>query len=522
MAENNETKTKVAKFGGMEIPPELTKMNFFFLFFNTFLIGMVMSVPAIIQPALMSDVIKIDQAFSGSINGFLQNMSQIATLFFVALIGSLSDKTGRKILAFLGFVLLAVSYYFFGISDAIAQALNIPADFAATICATVSFMPAKAAEFAPFAPGLLVAYVIRMIIGIGLILVYPQFITMVADYTYKKDRGKGMAANGMSMGFASILVFGIFMAIIKSSGIMGGIYAVVILSAFASLSTLLFLKDRMPEKVEAKSGLREAIPVVKKSPALTASYLCSLITRADIVILATFLMTWGVKYGKEIGLDSSAASAKAMIPLIVMGLISLVAFPVVGVMLDKKGRMPTILFAMVCAAAGMLLMAVSPNPFHLIMYLGAMLAGIGMAGAIAGANTLATDVAPENMIGAIMGGLNTMQPIGVLFFMGLGGYLFDLLSPGWAFGLKGAANVVLLIVLFAMKGAIKAELEEKTSLDNLTFTMEWDDAAKKMLEKVPAAFREPAVTGTEDYARQHSHEKVTAEVMTAFRKELGM
>jgi hypothetical protein len=97
-----------------------------------------------------------------------------------------------------------------------------------------------------------------------------------------------------------------------------------------------------------------------------------------------------------------------------------------------------------------------------------------------------------------------------------------LLSPGWAFGLKGAANVVLLIVLFAMKGAIKAELEEKTSLDNLTFTMEWDDAAKKMLEKVPAAFREPAVTGTEDYARQHSHEKVTAEVMTAFRKELGM
>ena len=42
---------------------------------------------------------------------------------------------------------------------------------------------------------------------------------------------------------------------------------------------------------------------------------------------------------------------------------------------------------------------------------------------IAGANTLAADASPPGMIGGILGGLNTMQPIGVLFFLGLGGYL---------------------------------------------------------------------------------------------------
>jgi len=35
-------------------------------------------------------------------------------------------------------------------------------------------------------------------------------------------------------------------------------------------------------------------------------------------------------------------------------------------------------------------------------------------------------------------------------------------------------------------------------------------------------FREAAVSGTETYAREHSCEKVTAEVMTNYRKELGM
>ena len=462
MAENNQLPTpKVPKFGGMEVPPELTKMNFFFLFFCTFIMGMFMSLPAIIQPAFLSDVIKIDPAFTGSINGLLQNMSQIATLLFVAAIGALSDKTGRRILAFIGFVVLVISYYCFGISNGIAEALNIPSGFAATICSIVSFMPDKAAEFAPFAPGLLVTYIMRFIVGIGLILGYPQFITMVADFTYEKDRGKGMAANGMAMGFASILVFGIFGAIVKKMGVVAGINAGAILAATGAVFTWFFLKDRMPEKTKEKTGLKEAIPVVKKSISLKASYMCSLITRADIIVLATFLVSWGVKVAGDFDLTSTEATMKSMFPMIAMGVFSLFAFPVIGVLLDKWGRVPTLLLSLICAAVGMLLIAVSPNPFSPILYVAVLLAGIGMAGSIAGANTLATDASPKNMIGSILGGLNTMQPIGALFFIAAGGFLFDKMGPGWAFGLKGAANLVLFIWVFMVKGSIKAEIDAR-------------------------------------------------------------
>jgi len=71
--------------------------------------GMLMVMPAIIQPAFLQDIIKVAPDFFGSINGFLQNMSQIATLAFVAMVGVLSDKVGRKILAVIGIFL---SYFF--------------------------------------------------------------------------------------------------------------------------------------------------------------------------------------------------------------------------------------------------------------------------------------------------------------------------------------------------------------------------------------------------------------------------
>jgi MFS family permease len=206
MAEASGTMIKAPKFAGITIQSGLSKTNYFFLFFNTFLVGMFMSVTAVLQPAFMKDIITINQDFSGSINSFLQNMSQIATLFFVALIGALSDKTGRKVLILAGFIVLFISFYMFKISNGIAQTIGLSSETAASICATLSFVPSKAAEFTSFAPGLLVSYIMRFLVGIGLILAYPQFITMVGDYTTDKDRGKGMAFNGMAMGFASLLV----------------------------------------------------------------------------------------------------------------------------------------------------------------------------------------------------------------------------------------------------------------------------------------------------------------------------
>ena len=60
------------------------------------------------------------------------------------------------------------------------------------------------------------------------------------------------------------------------------------------------------------------------------------------------------------------------------------------------------------------------------------------------------------MVGTVLGGLNTMQPIGILYFVGIGGYLFDAFGPGWAFEIKGAANLILCAWFFVVKEKIAA------------------------------------------------------------------
>ena len=53
-----------------------------------------------------------------------------------------------------------------------------------------------------------------------------------------------------------------------------------------------------------------------------------------------------------------------------------------------------------------------------------------------------------------------MQPIGILFFLAVGGVLFDKLGPWGAFLVKGIANILLGIWIFIVRGAIKIQPEK--------------------------------------------------------------
>jgi MFS family permease len=387
------------KFVGIEIPPDLGRRHFAFLYFNTFLIALLMGVPAIVQPALLKDVVKVSLDFFGSTNGLLQNMSQVATLLFVGYIGMLSDRTGRKILAIIGFSILAVFFYLYFYPNQIAEVLHLPKGFCATVCAAMSFAPTRAAEFTDFAPGLLAAYAIRLVIGIGLVSVYPQFVTMVADYIAPKDRGKGMALNGMMIGLGSILIFAVLAPVGRKTGIELLFYIAVAIAVAGVLFTAAGLKERLPEKRGKEKGIIEVLKVVNKSLALKTSYLCSLIVRADIVVIPTYLIAWAVKLADEYGITSEAATFRGSIPMIIVGVVSMLAMPLTGILLDKWGRIPTIVTALFLLGLALLLIAVSPAPLHMLVIVAAVMASFGMAGALVGPMALAADASPKALAG---------------------------------------------------------------------------------------------------------------------------
>lgn len=457
----NET-TRIKKFAGIEIPPDLTKGNFFFLYLNTLLIALLMIIPNIIQPAFLKDVIQVSDDVFGFSNGFLQNISQVATLAFVGIVGFLSDRFGRKILAIIGFSILVVFYYLLGMSSDIAAVLPIPEGLAANICAFISLAPSQAAEFTAFAPGLLVAYVMRMIVGIGMILCYPQFITMVSDYTYQKDRGKAMAFNGIMMGFGSIIIFAAVAPLGKVIGL-GGLFTLTSAIALAGvIFTWLFLKERRPEsKGEEKKRIRDVLKLVVKSPTLRATYLCSLLGRGDVSVTSLFVIVWAVQAGAQLQMTAEAATLAGSKPMIVMSLAAFLAMPLVGILLDRWGRLETVIMTTLLGGIGLLMLGASSGPFSALTMVAVVLIGTGFAGAIAGVNTLTTDASPKQLVGSVLGGLNTMMPIGIIFFQQLGGYLFDVLGPGWVFGIKGAANIVLAVGLLLASKGIKAEIEAR-------------------------------------------------------------
>jgi len=54
------------------------------------------------------------------------------------------------------------------------------------------------------------------------------------------------------------------------------------------------------------------------------------------------------------------------------------------------------------------------------------------------------------------------------------------------------------------------------------YTMQWDAAARAMMEKVPEDFRAMAISGTEDFAKQKGYKRITQKTVDAFKKKSGM
>ena len=426
------------RFGGIRIPADLTWSHFFNLYLAAFFLACLIALPAILQPAFLKEIINIPKEEAGSINSGLQNMSQVAMLLFVGLFGILSDKVGRKILAVLGFFVCAVFFILFGYAKDIALAMGIT-DLGGQI---------------------LITYVIRFIIGIGVFLAFPQFITMVADYTEPRDRGKAMGFHGITMGLASIIVFGILAQVARAAGLMSLFYIAGAIGFLGAIVTRAGLVDRMPKEKARKLGIRETARVVTKSPSLKASYAITFVVRADVLVLATFLIVWTVYVAEKYGLTPVKATARGGVVMLVMSLVSLVATPVAGVLLDRIGRVPVIIAGLLASGSGLCLIAATDNPLSAAMFFYVGLMGLGFAAAGIGAITLASDASPKPMLGSILGGLNSMQPIGVLIFLQIGGLLFDKVGYWTPFLLKGAADLACGLWILAIRKRITVSRDQ--------------------------------------------------------------
>lgn len=432
MEEKSEDRNHVRKFAGLPIPPDLKGFHFFNLYFATFFIACLMAIPAVIQPAYLKEVINIPKEQAGSINSGLQNMSQIATLLFVGFFGILSDRVGRRILVALGFVFCWIFFIVYGYTQEIALAMGIT-----SVGGQVA-----------------IAYIIRFFIGVGIVLSFPQTTTMVADYTTPRDRGKGMALHGAMMGLGSMLVFGVMVQLARKTGLMSLFYMSGALGFLGFLVARWGTVDLLPKGKAQKTGFKVIYQEVSKSLTLKVGYIVTIITRADIAIVATFIILWMVYVADAEGITAVKATARGGLVMMVTSLVTLISYPFLGILTDRIGRIPVIIAGLLVSGSAFCLVAITKNPFSPLVYLYASLICVGFSGVAVASVTLTADAAPKQLLGSILGGFNTMQPIGILFFLQVGGYLFDKWGYWGPFALKGVVSLICGLWIWTIRKQI--------------------------------------------------------------------
>jgi len=439
MAKLNDGQNPARTFAGIVIPPELKTYHYYNLYFASLLVACLITLPAVVQPAFLKDVINIPKEQSGSINSGLQNMGQIAWLLFTGAAGILSDKVGRRRLVIAGFLISGIFYVLFGYTKDICLLMGVEG-LGGQIVAT---------------------YVIRFLIGIGIILTFPQIGTMCADYSYPPDRGKAMAYQGITISIGSMIVFGGLTQVAKSAGLMTLFYIAGAFCFIGMLISYFGLVDRMPKEKASKISMKELYKIVTKSIPLKVSYVVTIVLRVDILIIATYIIVWMVYAADKMGMNPVKATASGGIMLLTMSVVTLFAWPPIGILLDKWGRTPVILLSIASTSLGYFLIAATENPFSLPMYFYLSLIGIGFSAATTGATALAADASPKHLLGSIMGGMNALQSIGTLVFLQAGGIMLDEFGYWSPFLMKGIVNTACGIWVLKVRKGINIPAEKE-------------------------------------------------------------
>jgi len=96
--------------------------------------------------------------------------------------------------------------------------------------------------------------------------------------------------------------------------------------------------------------------------------------------------------------------------------------------------------------------------------IGVTLVGCSVCGAVVGSSALAADASPPELMGSKLGGLNTMAQVGLIFFLAIGGVLFDKVGPGGVFVVKGMANIIVGLYIFAVRKKIRINPESSPAV----------------------------------------------------------
>jgi len=383
-----------------------------------------------LTPYVLSVNLGLPDGEHGRISGDLQFWQEVVLLASLGIWGALSDRFGRRLTYFLGFLCLFGAYASYA--------------FATT-------------------PGELVAF--RLVFALGIAATTTNLAAILADYAQYESRGK---LTGISFFLNGIGSVSFFIGLTRLPDVFGqrgidelwaGRYAYLVVAGICLLAALVMLglKPGLPD-----DGNDEKVPVARllteglsagRIPRVALSYLSAFAARAEMAIVTLFLTLWVVQAAT--GQADSAAEATARAGMVV-GLAQLAAViwaPVFGVIGDRVDRLTLLVIAFAIATVGYGWVAtlddiLAPSSIPALLLLGAGLSSGQLASTV-----LLAEEAPPQFRGSCFGVQAFCGALGILALSAGGGRLFDAFGPNAPFIAIALANGLVLVSAAARRAA---------------------------------------------------------------------
>jgi MFS family permease len=391
------------------------------------------------QPFILTEILHIPQSQQGVLSGYLGLAATLVGLIVPGIWGTLSDKTGRRIVYALGLLISAVGIAIF-----------------------------------PLASSLIGIYLCRSLFSAGSNASQTMSTALLADYVENKDRGKayGMVAAGSGVGaLLTVFLFLRLPSIFMNSGLSAQVaarytYWIVALIGVIAMGVILTgLMGKTSRQVEEKRSViqiaKDAIKAAQKDPSISLAYGVNFTATGAINVIGTFFTLWIVTYGTTTGrLTSAEALARAGMIMGITQMMGLVSAPLFGILADRIPRVLAVVLACGLTAVAYAATLLISNPLSIMMIILGIFLGLVQISGVITAGALIAQQTPDSVRGSVMGFYGFCAALGTMLASVLGGFLFDRWIPQGPFVLSAVLSLAIVVWGLAVytkkkKGGVK-------------------------------------------------------------------
>ena len=377
-----------------------------------------------IQP-LVFQGLEVPPDQQGTLTANLGLLSDVIALGVMVIIGAVSDRTGRRVIVMVGFLLLIVGLGLYPRAEGIAQ-----------------------------------LYLFRGIVGLGMGVISTAMLTVIQDYPQDRSRGKYTGMNSVFSGLGvMVMAVGIMRlpemfvegGATQNAAVINTFLVCVGIGIFAALLARFGLSGALPDpdhRTESVfGGVSDAIAEARKNPRLLLSFIAAFAARGDLAVAGTYFALWFMYIGTAQGIDSTEVATISGQYFGLLNLAIMVWAPIYGVIIDRVNRVTAVTLGLATASAGYFLMGSIDNPFNPAIIIPAcILLGMGETSAVVSCGSLVGQEAPPRIRGSVIGFYALCGSFGILSLSFISGLIFDAFSPNAPFIFMGAVNLVIVFI----------------------------------------------------------------------------